>query len=394
MKKLYGLVVIVNILVACSTDKKAEISTQLSHYYQNSSLPAAIMGSTTKDGRMDWYAFGPSTWDATDTVTKDHIFRIASMTKAITSVAALQLVEQGLIGLDEPLDSLMPEMDSIPILTPNGDLIKSEKSITLRHLLTHTSGFSYKFTSSRLANFNPETWDFKDNPRLFEPGTSWQYGTSTDWVGKIIEKVSGQDLETYFKESITGPLKMQSTFFNVPESLTGRIVSWGSRDSTGFQETQRIPEKPATTFSGGGGLYSTPHDYLTFLKCLLNDGELDGRRILKAETVAMMFENQLPENQSLVHNLPEGDLVSFDGEFMDEADKHGLAWAIEDNEDEVIRSKGAAYWAGIGNSYYTIDKDQGIALVYFTQFLPFNDPESFKFYRFFEKQVYSKLKED
>ncbi len=380
---------VITIVAGCNNEKKVQVTSQLSSYFHKSSLPSAIMGSTTKDGKMDWYAFGPSTWEAKDTVTKDHIFRIASMTKAITSVAVLKLVERGLLNLDEPLDSLMPEMDSIPILTESGDLIKSKKAITLRHLLTHTSGFAYGFTSSRISNFKPENWQYEDNPRLFEPGTRWHYGTSTNWVGKIIEKVSGQDLETYVKENITKPLKMNGTFFNVPDSLTSNIVSWGSRDSSGFKETHRIPQKPVTTYSGGGGLFSTPNDYLIFLKCLLNDGEYDNGRILKAETVEMMFKNQLPANQNLVYDMVEGKSVSSSGGFQDESDKHGLAWAIEDSDDETIRSKGAAYWAGIGNSYYTIDKKNGIAVVYFTQFLPFNDKESFDFYRLFEKEVYS-----
>jgi CubicO group peptidase (beta-lactamase class C family) len=316
------------------------------------------------------------------------------MTKAITSVAALQLVERGILNLDEPLNELMPEMDSVPILTENGELIKSKNAITLKHLLTHTSGFGYSFTSSRLGNFKPENWEYKDSPRLFEPGTRWLYGTSTDWVGKIIEKVGGQNLETYFKDNITGPLKMKRTFFNVPDSLTSAIVSWGSRDSTGFEETQRIPRQSVTSYSGGGGLFSTPNDYLTFLECLLNEGAYDNGRILKAETVEMMFKNQLPVNQNLVWDIPEGKLVSSAGGFADESDKHGLGWAIEDSEDETVRTKGTGYWAGIGNSYYTIDMKKGIAVVYFTQFLPFNDKESFDFYRVFEKEILLNIKKN
>ncbi len=391
MKKLSLLLIIMTSMIGCKTEKEAEVPSQLTSYFKNSSLPSAIMGSTTKDGKMNWNAFGPSTWEATDTVTENHIFRIASMTKAITSVAALKLVEQGLLSLDEPLKALMPEMDTIPILIEGGELIKSKKAITLRHLLTHTSGFGYGFTSSRLSNFKPVNWQYDDNPRLFEPGTSWNYGTSTDWVGKIIEKVSGQDLETYIQENITGPLKMNSTFFNVPDSLTSKIVSWGSRDSMGFEETQRISQKPVTSYSGGGGLFSSPNDYLAFLKCLLKDGEYDNGRILKAETVKMMFENQLPANQNLVYDIPEGNLISSTGDFPDESDKHGLAWAIEDNDDETVRPKGAAYWAGIGNSYFTIDKKNKLAVVYFTQFLPFNDKESYDFYRLYEKEVYSRI---
>ncbi len=149
------------------------------------------------------------------------------MTKAIASVAALQLVEKGLIGLDDPLDDLMPEMTSIPILTTNGDLVTANKPITLRHLLTHTAGFGYAFRDYRLQSFDKSEWKYEDFPRLFEAGERWQYGTNTDWVGKIIEKFSGEDLETYLRKNVTGPLKMNSTWFNVPENLKKNIVSWG-----------------------------------------------------------------------------------------------------------------------------------------------------------------------
>ena len=388
MKSFLQLIIISIIFSGCREVPLSTINGNLHNHFQESSLPSAIMGCVTSNGDKTWYAFGPSIWSASDTVSKDHIFRIASMTKAITSVAALQLVEQGLLTLDDPLDELMPGMSAIPILTNEGKLTESISSITLRHLLTHTSGFGYGFTSSRLRNFNPEDWEYVDGPRLFEPGTQWLYGTSTDWVGKIVEKVSGQDLEDYFKEHITGPLKMTRTFFNVPDSLSSEIVSWGNKDSTGFRETHRIPEASVTTYSGGGGLFSTPNDYLTFLECILNEGKYDTGRILKSETIDMLFENQLHQNQSLKWEISEGDLTSTSGGFADETDKHSLSWAIEDNEEEDIRPKGAGYWAGIGNSYYTIDKKDRIAIVYFTQFLPFNDKESYNFYKLFEKEVY------
>jgi CubicO group peptidase (beta-lactamase class C family) len=316
------------------------------------------------------------------------------MTKAISSVAALQMVEKGLIGLNDPLNELMPEMASIPILTEDGKLVKSDQVITLKHLLTHTSGFAYQFLSARLANFKPESWKYEDQPRLFEPGARWNYGTSTDWVGKIIEKLSGQDLETYFRANITGPLQMNSTWFNVPDSLKDKIVSWGTRDSTGFHENPRVREYSITAYSAGGGLYGSPKDYLTFLECLLNEGKYAGGQLLKPETLDMMFKNHLPNNMSINHDLPAGPLPLMAGGFHDESDKFGLAWAIEDNDDEKIRPKGTVYWAGAANSYYSLDKKNGMAIVYFTQFFPFNDKESFDFYRLFEKEVYSKIQTD
>lgn len=364
----------------------------LRQYFEESSLPAAIMGYRVKDGTTRWYAFGPSIWNGTDTVSEAHIFRIFSMTKAIASVAALQLVETGLIRLDDPLDELMPEMTSIPILTADGALVKSDKVITVRHLLTHTSGFGYQGVTARLTNFKPEAWSYEDKPRLFEPGTQWQYGTSIDWVGKIIEKVSGQDLETYFRKNITGPLQMNHTWFNVPDSLKHLIVSWGARDSTGFREFQRIPPQPVSTYSAGGGLFGSPEDYLLFLTCLLNKGKYDGGHLLKPEMVDMMFKDQLPDDLTIDYDAPEEPLSSERETFLDESDKHGLSWAIENNPAEKIRPKGSGYWGGAANSFFTIDNTNRIAIVYFTQFFPFNDEESYGFYRLFEKEVFAGTK--
>jgi methyl acetate hydrolase len=184
---------------------------------------------------------------------------------------------------------------------------------------------------------------------------------------------------------------MNSTWFNVPDNLKENIVSWGVRDSTGFKENPRIPAEVVTQYSGGGGLFSSPKDYLTFLNCIMNDGKYDGGQILKPETVTMMFKNQL-EGFSLDFDIPEGGLIDTLGRFPDKSDTYGLAWAIENSEDELVRNKGAVYWAGIANSYYTLDKEQGVAVVYFTQFRPFNDKVSYDFYRLFEKEVYTSLK--
>lgn len=394
MKKLLFVLIIISI-ISCKTEKQesnvALDELSLKTYFQNSQLPSAIMGYSNKEGKMEWFAFGPSLWGGKDTVNENNIFRIYSMTKAIASVAALQLVEKGLIGLDDPLDKLMPEMTSIPILTETGELVEAKKSITLRNLLTHTAGFGYEFLDDRLQSFDKSKWKYDDLPRLFEAGERWQYGTNTDWVGKIVEKISGEDLETYLRNHITGPLQMNSTWFNVPDNLKENVVSWGVRDSIGFKEYPRIPEEVVTEYSAGGGLFSSPKDYLTFLNCIMNDGKYDGGQILKPETVEMMFENQL-EGFSLNFEISESGLPETVGRFPDESDTYGLAWAIENSEDELVRNKGAVYWAGIANSYYTLDKDKGIAVVYFTQFQPFNDKVSYDFYRLFEKEVYSILK--
>ena len=395
MKKLLLSLVLISAFLGCKTEKKEitaeKQSSELDAYFENSTLPAAVMGSVTRDGEMQWKAYGPALWEGTDTIDENNIFRIFSMTKAIASVAALQLVEQGLLSLDDPLNELMPEMATIPIMRADGELYKSDAPITLRHLLTHTAGFGYEFLDARLQKFDTTGWKHADMPRLFEPGARWQYGTNTDWVGKVVEKVSGQDLEAYLRKHITGPLGMNSTWFNVPEELSEQTVSWGTRDSTGFSQYPRISE-PVTSYEAGGGLFASPKDYLTFLKCILNNGKYKGGQILKAETVALLFQNQLPKGLSLDHNLPEGGLPPTVGQFPDETDLFSLAWALENSADEAMRAPGTAYWAGIANSFYSLDPTTGVAVVYFTQFLPFNDKETYDFYRLYEKEVYAGVK--
>lgn len=185
------------LILGCKKEQTKSIDTPLEDYFKNSSIPSAVMGTIDANGKTTWYRFGPSIWeDSTTAVTEDNIFRIYSMTKAITSVAALQLVEKGLIGLDDPLNELMPEMVSIPILDEDGKLFLSDASLTLRQLLNHTSGFGLFLFSEKLYNFKSDNWEFEDKPRLFQPGTSFAYGTGINWAGKIIEKISGQDLET------------------------------------------------------------------------------------------------------------------------------------------------------------------------------------------------------
>lgn len=394
MRKLFILIIIIQVFIGCKNEQKEQLeyTSELKTHFNKGTLPAAIMGNIRKDGKVDWKAFGPSIWNGTDTINENNIFRVYSFTKAIASVAALQLVEKDLIGLDEPLHELLPEMTEVPILMDNGELTSNDTSITLRHLLTHTSGFGYDFTSTRLNNFKPENWEHQDKPRLFEPGKQWQYGTSTDWVGRLIEKVSGQDLETYIRTNISEPLEMNSTWFNVPDDLKDKIVSWGARDSIDYNQYERIPKQKVTSFNAGGGLYSSPSDYLKFLRCLLNNGKFENGRILEAKTVASLFQNQLPEKVTLNYDIPNNHpLISVNGGFADDNDTYGFAWAIENNDSEKVRPKGVGYWAGLANSYYSIDNTNGIAIVYFTQFLPFNDQESYDFYRLYEKEVYENI---
>lgn len=396
MKNLILFSSIILLIFGCQQNQTKSSDSTLKTYFESSSIPSAIMGSIDADGKTTWHRFGPSIWeDSTTVVTEDNIFRIYSMTKAITSVAALQLVEKGLIGLDDPLNELMPEMVSIPILGEDGNLIHSDEIITLRQLLTHTSGFSEKYFSSKLYNFKPESWLYEDKPRLFQPGTSFAYGTGLRWAGRVIEKLSGQDLETYFRKNITGPLKMDETWFNVPEVLSEQIVTFGGRDSLGnINVWGRIPQKPQTTYPGDMGLFGSPNDYLNFLNCMLNYGKYDGGQLLKKETVLIMLKDNLPIGIKIpkIEEFDNGGIIGYTGGQLEGLinDRWGLAWAIERDKDE-IRPINSAYWAGGANSYFTLDTENKIAVIYFSNYFPFNDKEAYDFYKLYENEVYKNM---
>jgi len=394
MKKPLLLLLILSI-VSCQNNFEKDVLNRV----KSTEIPAVVMGKINKDGSMDFFSNGPSRWDRNDTINEKNIFSIASMTKALGSVAALQLVEQGKITLDEPLDEYLPNMSSIKILTQDNQIIEPINSITLRHLLTHTAGFGYWFTSKQLSdwgNLKKEIgWTENYEPRLFESGTSYMYGTNIDWVGRLVEKISGMNLEDYLRKYVTGPLEMNSTWFNVPENLEDLIVTSSYRDkNTGKLIKNKYQKRnKRTSFNAGGGILSSPEDYGKFLVCMLNKGKYNGVRILKEETFELMNSPQLDEFKTTHRHVPVSNVdTKARGDkdnFFDSHDNWTLAWAYEENS--ISRPYGTAYWAGFFNTYFTIDFKNDFALVYMTQILPFNDIESYNLFTSFERLVYKNL---
>ena len=374
-------------MISCRSsvnDTKREV---LESYFQRASIPFAIMGQVEKNGAKKVYAFGSPRHNAKNTVTENHIFRIFSMTKPIITVAALQLVEDDMITLDEPLNEILPEMTQVPVLRENGELYYTDASITLRQLLTHTSGFGYDFIYKNLSSYKVKSDDNVTFPRLFEPGQEWAYGTSLDWVVKVIEKLTNKSLEEYVYNNITQPLEMKHTFFKLPDSLVSNLVTWGLRDINGNINELPLINKKMTPNEQGKTLYSTLNDYLRFVECILNNGQFKNNRILKEETVDMMFRPNISLNMKLNYDTRELQLPM--ESFLDPEDTWGLGWALEANKDEPVRPQNAAYWTGSANTYFTIDKASGVGVVYFSQILPFNDKESFKLYKRFEQSIFN-----
>ena len=389
------LIIILFFIISCQNNFEKDVL----NIVKSTEIPAVVMGKINKDGSMDFFSNGPSRWDRNDTIKEKNIFSIASMTKALGSVAALQLVEQGKITLDEPLDEYLPNMSSIKILTQDNKIIDPINSITLRHLLTHTAGFGYWFTSKQLSdwgNLKKEIgWTENYEPRLFESGTSYMYGTNIDWVGRLVEKISGMNLENYLRKYVTGPLEMNSTWFNVPENLEDLIVTSSYRDkNTGKLVKNKYQKRnKRTSFNAGGGILSSPEDYGKFLVCMLNKGKYKGIRILKDETFELMNSPQLDEFKTTHRHVPVSNVdTKARGDkdnFFYILDNWTLAWAYEENS--ISRPYGTAYWAGFFNTYFTIDFKNEFALVYMTQILPFNDIESYNLFTSFERLVYENL---
>lgn len=332
-------------------------------------------------------------------MTADTLFWIASMTKVLTSVAAMQLVEQGRLSLDDDAAKFVPAINDVPILDGFDSagaptLRKAVQPVTLRHLLTHTSGFGYIFMSDELTRYGErEGLGFGDSmklPRLFEAGKRWQYGISTDLVGQVVEAVSGQSLDDYLKQHVFEPLGMVDTTFELTPERAARKAAMHARLPDGSLMPTEFPlPPPPNPMLGGGGLFSTAIDYLAFLKAMLNGGTGLHGRILKSETVAMMTENHIGE-------LDCGDIVTSAPTFTNDfspmpgvTKRWGLGLLLNQTQGQDGRGAGSGAWAGLSNCYYWIDPAAGAAGVILMQILPFADAASLDTAAAFERAVYA-----
>ena len=378
----------------------ASLDEHLSAAVARGDVPGLVVMAATGDRVLYQGVFGKAEVGRERPMTADAIFRIASMTKAVTSVAAMQLFEQGRFGLDDPAETYLPELANLMVFesfdsaTRQYTVRPAAKKVTIRQLFTHTSGLGYGFTSPIVRDFKPREGEkYAAGPLLFEPGTQWIYGTSVDWLGRLVERLSGKSLEEYFRERIFTPLGMPDTFYNVPEAKQARRVTvhrrQDGRADAPLTELPNLPQRPSTTFNGGGGLLSTASDYIRFERMILNLGSLDGARILAADTVALMRTNQIGDVGVRALKTAQPDL-SMDFSFIDaEKDKWGLGFLITANHVAGKRSAGSLSWGGINNTYFWIDPARGIAGVVMMQFLPFADTKALAIYDTFERGVYA-----
>ena len=388
-----------------AASRKAKIDAMLQKAADTGDVPGVVAVATDRNGTIYEGAFGKRVLGQPEPMTADTVVWIASMTKAVTGAAAMQQVEQGKLDLDAPAAKIVPDIAKAEVLegfdgSGQPRTRRPKREITLRHLLTHTAGFSYDIWNTDIAKYMeakkiPGIITCQNvaltTPLLFDPGERWDYGINIDWAGKMVEAVSGKRLGAYMAENLFTPLGMTSTAFKITPDMRARLAKIHQRDDkdafTPLMDLE-IPQDPEFEM-GGGGLYSTAGDYLRFVRMILNRGKAGSAQVLKPETVDLMSKNNMG-------NIRVGLLktaappLSNDAEFFPGVAKSwGLSFQINEEKAPTGRPAGGLMWAGLANSYYWIDHATGIGGVYLTQVLPFADKKSLPLYYEFEKAFYA-----
>jgi methyl acetate hydrolase len=381
----------------------ASVSEVLKRAADAGDVPGVAAAVATADGPVFEAAFGKRDLASGAAMTPDTVVRIASMTKAITGACAMQLVEQGKLDLDGPIGRLLPELGAVQVFEGYGadgkpKLRPPKRPVTLRHLLTHTSGHVYDtWNGDSLAYRETSGLPVLDTrlnaslstPLFFDPGERWEYGIGIDWAGKAVEAVSGLKLADYMKRDLCDPLGMADTAFRLNEEQTKRLSQLYLRTSQGLELFERSEPKNPEFDAGGGGLYSTVRDYLTFAQMILHKGKFNGAQVLKPATVELMSQNAIGATD--VTMLKTFIPIRSNEVHFTAGMKWGLTFMINPKAKPAGRSAGSMAWAGLMNSYYWIDPARRVAGVYATQILPFCDVKSLPLFEAFETAVYEAL---
>ena len=383
----------------------APVFEALSAAVSGGRIAGAVAAAADQHGVMFSAAAGRRNIASPEPMTVDSVFRIASMTKAITAAAAMQLTEQGKLSLDQPAREILPFLADTKVLagfdTHDKPILRAPRTqITLRNLLTHTAGFVYDTWNAEMNRYAgmtglPAARTGKlaalRAPLNFDPGDRWEYGINIDIAGRMVEVASGLDLETYLQRHIFAPLGMTDTSFNQRPAWDGRLTTIHARRSDGSLEPVPPPtgaDDDREFYPGGGGLFSTALDYLRFLRALMNGGELEGSPILQPETVMLMGQNHIGalEVQPMQSQVPA--LSNPVDLFPGMSKKWGLSFLINTQAGHAGRSGGSLAWAGLNNTYYWLDPVKKIAGVFMTQTLPFADKVVLEALDTFERAVY------
>lgn len=356
--------------VGFSENRLAHIAPLLNREIDSKMMPGAVV-LLARNGQVFYeQAAGSRDLRNQTPMTADTLFRIRSMTKPITGVAGMILVEEGKLRLTDPVSKYVPCFDDLKVRTPGGDAETEplQNKIQVRHLFSHTSGFAYTAPDGR--RLSPSSFEtlqeFVDDlcsvDLYFQPGTNYRYSISNDVLGYLIEQVSGQRLGVFMAERIFAPLGMDDTSFVVPESKLSRFSVTYNRSDSELIEHDRpetsVHRNTSTPHSGGGGLISTAEDYLRFAQMLANGGELYGTRILSRHGVDLMSSNHLP--QGIETGIP--------------GQAYGLAIGVDVDlgRKGVMGNDGTFFWAGADNSHFWIDPVENVIGIWMTQARPFN----------------------
>ena len=395
-----------NALPIATAPQFEAIDTVMHRSIAQGDVAGVVAMAATTEGVVYSGAFGRADVRTGAPMRDDTVFWLLSMTKTITAVACMQLVESGKLGLDQEAREILPELANPQVLEGFDDegrprLRPAKRPITVRHLLTHTAGYTYSNWSTELTRFEsvtglPDIASLRNAafaaPLEFEPGERWEYGIGMDWVGKVVEQVSGQSLEVYFRENIFAPLGMTDSGFLISSAQKSRVATFFNRQSDGSLSPSpfEMPQRPEFLM-GGGGAFTTPRDYMRLLRALLNGGELDGARVLRTETVALMMTNHIGDLN--VHEMRSANPnVSNDfDQFPDQPHKWGLSFDINERPGPNGRSAGSVSWGGLLNCYFWIDPVKKVAGALFTQILPFYDARVVALYAELERGIYGAL---
>jgi CubicO group peptidase (beta-lactamase class C family) len=385
---------------------KAQIDQMLRQKSDAKEIPGVVAVAADSNGVIYQGAYGKRDLAKDDAMTVDSVFWIASMTKAITTAAGMQLVEQGKLSLDAPIGKVLPDLANPQVLegfdaAGEPKLRPAKNPITLRHLMAHTAGFCYHLWNGDMVSYLaksglPEITTCKNDalktPLTSDPGTRWEYGINIDFVGKAVEAASGTRLDAYLRDNLFTPLGMDDTGFKIGDAQRKRLVGMHARGPDG--SLMPIPfelEQDPEFHMGGGGLYATAGDYIKFTQMILNNGRGNGNQVLKPETVATMGQNHIGELNmtKMCSALP--DFTNDVDLYPDMVKKWGLSFMINTGKTPEGRSPGSLFWAGLANTYFWIDPARDVTGVILMQLLPFADKTCLETFAGFESGVYAVL---
>jgi len=376
---------------------RTEVGGILQSAVERHDIPGVVAVIANHDSVIYRAAFGMLDDQGTIPLHADAIFRIASMTKPVTSVAIMMLREQGLLELDNPIGEYLPELvgreviDTVNEAEGSYTTRPATREITIRDLLTNTAGFGYKFSSETVRILCKEgERSPRDLPLLHDPGSQWTYGVSMGILGEAIEWISGESLDQFFETRIFQPLGMNDTGFYLKREKLNRLIAK-------FQRANREligeawPNSYEPFVAGDGGLLSTGDDYIRFLQMLLNMGHIGKTRVLTNQSVIEMTMNQLGtlKVQKQPGAIPE---VSNSFPLGSGRDTFGLGFQLKEGDENNARSSGSYSWAGLFNTHFWVDPQQGIAAVLLMQVLPFYDDLCIQLLKDFENCVYKNLR--